>query len=205
MKYGILVFLFFLGSCSMQNYKDRLTADENARQLLQRFKSGTLVVRVPTQGKKIAYLSQALAQLPAGSSNRKRFSSMLETARSEDQLRFEWLSSAFQEFYTFSRVVFVPDSLYGAFLQGRKNVFLESAQAETVTKDVGNDVFLWLALDHDIQFGLFQYPGNRLPDPLPFRKNTFLPAFKRWLIPRKYIDNQVKWLQERLISLSPHP
>ncbi len=205
MKYTALVFLILCSSCSVRNSADRWAAAGNARDILQRFKEGTLVVRVPTQGKKRAYLRQALSQKQAGSPERIRFAAMLETARAEDELRFERISSAFHEFYTFSRVAFVPDSLYGAFLQGRKNVFVENAQAEPVTKDVGNDVYLWLALDHELQFGLFQYPGNRLPDPLPYRKNSFLPAFKRWLTPEKYIDNQVKWLQERLTSLLPHP
>jgi hypothetical protein len=171
---------------------------------LSQLASGTIVVRVPTQGKKIAFLNQSIAKT-TDSRRKKQYLSLLEEAKLEDRQRFSAIARSFERHFTFTNYAFVPDSLYRDFLAGKKDVFLREGKAAPHEEVIRGTIFVWLELENKNQFGLFTKEGTRLPDPLPYRRNTFLSGFKRWFIPEKYIDAQVRWLQRKLSSLEIIP
>lgn len=200
MRYFFFAIILVCSSCSITIQSRKKAIPEEAIQTLTQLASGTLVVRIPTQGKKVAFLKEAMART-SDQKKKSQYAAMLQQALQEDQTQFQTINESFGRHYTFSNYVFVPDSLYKNFLRGERNVFIKPGTTHVLTDTIQGEFFVWLTLEHRNQFGLFAKEGVRLPDPLPWRKNTFLAGFKRWFTPEKYIDSQVKWLQEKLTSI----
>lgn len=200
MRYIFFAIILVCSSCSITIESRKKALPNEAVQTLDQLASGTLVVRVPTQGKKIAFLKEAMART-SDQKKRGQYAALVKQAIQEDQTQFQTISTSFERHYSFSKYAFVPDSLYKNFLRGERNVFIKTDTDKVFTDTIPGEFFVWLTLEHKNQFGLFAKEGVRLPDPLPWRKNTFLAGFKRWLTPEKYIDSQVRWLQQKLTSI----
>ena len=158
-----------------------------------------LLVRVPVFGKKINYLTQALAKPNLNPKARASFERQLETTITENQAYFDILMDGFKTNYTSSQVFFVPDSLFKQFNAGRRDVFLnENNEIDPSIKGPQDDYLLMIQGNSVEQLLLVDKDGYRLDKPFPYKRNTFLPAFKKLFEREKYMSKQIAWFDKKL-------
>ena len=87
-------------------------------------KNGTLVVRLSTNTRKIEALEK-LAATTTKEKDRLRFQTMLEKTRLDTRNQNLWLMEAFQANYSFSKLLFMPDTAATDLKSGvRQGIFL---------------------------------------------------------------------------------
>lgn len=158
-----------------------------------------LLVRVPVFGKKITYLTQALAKPNLNPKTKASFEKQLETTITENKAYFDILIDGFKTNYTSSQVFFVPDSLFKQFNAGRRDVFLnENNEIDPSIKGPVGDYLLMIQGNSVEQLLLVDKNGYRLDKPFPYKRNTFLPAFKKLFEREKYMSKQIAWFNKKL-------
>ncbi len=162
----------------------------------------SLLVRVPVFGKKINYLRQALTKPNLNPKARVSFEKQLNTTVQENKEYFDLLSIGFKEKYTTSKVYFIPDSLFNAFNAGRRDVFLNQDNKIDPNIKGPTDGYLLMTQGNSVeQLLLVDKKGNRLEKPFPYKKSTFLPAFKKLFDKEKYIQSQIEWFDKKLTEV----
>lgn len=167
------------------------------------FTSGTaLLVRVPVFGKKINYLTQALAKPDLNPKARASFEKQLEATITENKVYFDIITEGFKTNYTSSEVYFVPDSLFKEFNAGRRDVFLnENNEIDPSIKGPKDDYLLMIQGNSVEQLLLVDKNGHQLDQPFPHKRNTFLPAFKKFFEREKYMSKQIAWFNKKLTEI----
>ncbi|MBC7884519.1 MAG: hypothetical protein H7X99_03545 [Saprospiraceae bacterium] len=195
--------VFLLSSCSRSSLysgdeKSMLAAEQAAKM-----ENSCLVFRVPVQAGKIRYLKNALSNSQLTPAKTTSLKSQLASTIKTNNDYYALIRSGFTAHFDATQVYFVPDSLFKAFEGGKKDVFLnENNQVDPTIQCLTDEYFLMIQSEHAEQFLLVNKNGNRLDSPFPYKKNTFLPGFKRLLSKKKYMHNQIKWFNEKLIDLS---
>jgi len=162
----------------------------------------SLLVRIPVFGKKINFLTQSLAKSNLNPKVRASFEKQLQTTIQENKEYFDLLSKGFAEKYATTKVYFVPDSLFKEFNAGRKDVFLnDNNKIDPNIKGPTEDYLLMIQGNSIEQLLLVDKEGYRLEKPFPYKKNTFLPAFKKLLDNEKYIQSQIEWFDKKLTEI----
>jgi hypothetical protein len=196
MKYTFYFFVFTICILSCRSYDLNQLRDTAA--LAQEVKKSPIVVRIPTQGKKIAYLKAKLATGILNDKVRKEYKEELAVTVTEDNAYVAILDSAFHHLFTFSKqVYFVPDSLYMAFKNGSKKVFWEQGRIIEKPEFDHSKYFQILGgSNNKEQLHLVDQYGARLPKPLPYRKqiNNYVRLFKR----NEYIEKQIQFYNFQL-------
>ena len=187
------------------NTSDRIpTIDQEEKIEKKPFLSSetALLVRVPVFGKKINYLTQALAKPNLNPKTRASFEKQLKTTISENKAYFNILTDGFKTNYTSSLVYFVPDSLFKEFNAGRRDVFLnENNEIDPSIKGPEEDYLLMIQGNSVEQLLLVDKNGHQLDKPFPYKKNTFLPAFKKLFDKKNYIISQIAWFDKKLTEI----
>ncbi|HMQ46664.1 MAG TPA: hypothetical protein PKA00_03785 [Saprospiraceae bacterium] len=104
MGLGLLTSSLFSQSLSKE------AAWAKAKEQIKELHEGTLIVRIPTQHKKIAALEELLQNKELSPANRKRLEDQLETTRQEAQNFSLYVLEAFDTVYDFSKVLFMYDT-----------------------------------------------------------------------------------------------
>jgi hypothetical protein len=175
------------------------SANLQATQEANKLHQSTLIVRVPSQGNKIRFLKSAITNPKTTSSNVVKYKKLLDETMTENKDHYDILIQGFKTNYTFSAVLFMPDSLYKSFIRGNRNVFLnESNEIDNqMICECKNYFFISHEKNNDVLV-LKNSDDQKLLSPFPYKKNTFLPSFKRLFDQEKYIHNQIKWFDEQL-------
>lgn len=98
---------------------------DSAKANIKLLKQNTLVVRLRTGASKIKALNRQINSPNVNDKLRKRYQSMLDKARAEIRAENLILMDAFKEHYTFSNVVFMPDTMSLNLKKGaKKGIFL---------------------------------------------------------------------------------
>lgn len=199
MKWNLFIYIFILltilSACTRTVYVTQPLTEEKS----DRSASIVLVVRVPTQGNKIRYYKKLLTDKPTAKVDPVYIKSQLEKTIRQDSVYLDILKTGFKTHFFAAPVYYVPDTAYKAFLAGARNVFLGSTNmVETEIKMASPHFFVLMQNQNADQLILTDKDGYRLPEPLPYKKNTFLPAFKKLINKRAYIHNQIKWFNEKL-------
>lgn len=185
----ILMFFFFVSS--------HLINAQDQSSTIQRLQSQGLVVRVPTQSKKIKVLKEIIG---SGSKNASSAQKKLSQTIKEDSTRFSNIFTAMKDNYKVTKYVFVPDSLYRRFLDNASNVFLsEDMQLIDIQGINRKDIFLMSFTDKD-QFILTNEDGYVFDAPLPYKKSIFLNSIKRVFNLKKYLATQIKYFETKIKS-----
>lgn len=130
---GFLFIAFFtciLSGCVMVKYHDYALLDhEIALTTIQQLKEDTLIVVVPTFRKKENLLQNISPKVNDPKSEHK---DRLLNLYAEREFMQRAMINAFNEFYTFSDVLYIPDSLITDFENGMNKVFFlnESMQLD---------------------------------------------------------------------------
>ncbi len=157
-----------------------------------------IVVRVPTQGKKIKYLASRISQPGISPKMAGEYSQLLLKAKSEDAAHFNLIQQSFETYFKWSEVYFIPDSLYKDFLAGSKNVCLSSVGKLMENIAPPSDYLMISTPNNPDQLVLTDKETHRLPKPYPYKRNTFLPAFKKLFNKKNYLETQIKYFNEKL-------
>jgi hypothetical protein len=120
---SISLFICLLHSCVYVNYHDYApTLQPEAESIIKRLKNDTLIVIIPTYQDKERILQSALRKA-RGRTEKKRRKQKLLNLYAERQIEMEAIINGFNEFYTFSPVLYMPDSLVSDFESGIKKAY----------------------------------------------------------------------------------
>ena len=115
---GLLSLSLLLTNCVYVKYHDYApTLQPVAETTINRLKNDTLIVIVPTYQEKERILKSSQRKA-RGKSERKRRKQKLINLYAERQIEMEAIINGFNEFYTFSPVLYMPDSLVSDFESG---------------------------------------------------------------------------------------
>lgn len=162
-----------------------------------------IVVRLATQSRKIDFLRSELSKSNISQSHSQRLQAQLDNAVNDDKAYLAYVKEAFDKHFSWSRVYYVPDSLFKSFRAGVKNVCLGQNNIPDPDLAPPDDYLLVTALDPREKLILTDRDGIRLSQPYPYRKNIIFPAFRRIINKRKFIESQVTYLNEKLFQANP--
>lgn len=182
-----------------------LSAQDNiyyAAKAAKELQEGTLAIRVFTNPGKLRQLRKLLASDEISESSRRKLEKQLRDTEKENDDYWNDLTHAVSAHYTFSKVVYMPDSLYKNFEAGEDAVFWDNARnIDTSVKMDRSSFFLLITGDNSDQLILVTKDLVRLDHPFPDRIVTFLPSFRRIFNRRGYFEKQLKGFQTKLEAL----
>ncbi len=172
-----------------------------ARSSAKALKSQSLVVRIPTQGRKINALRETLNNPKIDDKSKIKYSTMLEEAINSDKEYLSLLADIFKARYDITPVFFVPDSSYRAFKSGSKDVFIDENGVLISNQKIIDDYLLLLTDESPYKFKLYNKEGKRLSKPMPHKRDAFLPFLKVWLDKENYMADQIIFFNDRLTEI----
>ncbi|MBK8621430.1 MAG: hypothetical protein IPN79_06650 [Saprospiraceae bacterium] len=171
-----------------------------AQMEAQKLKESVLVVRVPVNGPKIRYLKTKIKE----SVDIKILQSLqeeLDHTEKDNQNRFETIREVFKSQYTFSDVLFLPDSSYLDFENDKKvKIYKDSGEEILITKKP-QMYFLLVAGENADQWILVNDGLKPLDKPFPYRATVFMSGFRRVFYRKTYYKRQISWFQKKLDAL----
>jgi hypothetical protein len=191
--WGTIV-LFSMSACTRKIKPGRLSEDVISD--VRSIKSAPLVVRLPTQSRKIEKLTQ-LVQSTADSSLQSKYLEMITKAKSDDELLSQRIREAFEKYYTYSKVVFVYDTAYSKLKMGNTTFHNHKNEVINLPTLHHYDYFVIVAgSTYREELAFVTKDHARMATPLPYRKkiNRFM-ALKQ---PEEFIRKQVSFFNERL-------
>jgi len=203
MSSRVLYFFLFISllACNppLKLQEDQLIGARNSAKTL---KSQSLVVRVPTHGRKINALRETLNNPKVDDRSKIKYEKMLNEVVASDKEYLSLIEGIFRTHYDITPVFFVPDSSYRAFKSGSKNVFIDGNGILISNPKITDDFLLLLTDDSPYKFKLFNSEGKRLPRHMPYKRDAFLPFLKVWLEKEKYVADQIIFFNDRLTEIS---
>jgi hypothetical protein len=204
-RFGNRLLVFFI-SIAVFGSASGLVCQDNmfyARKAAQELHQGTLVVRVFTNAGKIRQLRSLIDAEGISVATRKKLEKQLHDTQKENDAYWNDLRYALTAHYSFSNLLYMPDSLYKSFDTGLDEVFWdEHRNVSPHIKADRSSYFLLIAGDNPDQLILTTRDLVRLDKPFPHRISTFLPSFRRIFNRKAYLEKQVKGFQEKLSALT---
>lgn len=157
------------------------------------------IVRVPVSAVKIKYYEEKIAQRGLSNEVRQRYEKDLSETLEENKAYINLLQASFTSHFSLGNVYFLPDSSYKSFVAGQRTGFINQAGAldKSITCPHDENYFL-ISGKYKEQLLFLDQHLHKLDPPFPYKKNTFLPIFKLVLNRKKYIESQVKYLDNKL-------
>jgi hypothetical protein len=183
-------------SCGPRFYNFSAT-NTNAASILEGIRKEGIVVRVATQGRKLQYYKERMNTPGITQEQRKTYEELLMKYQKEDEAYLNVLKSGFTAKFMFSDVCFVPDTLFKRFLEGHEGNCLP-LKTESVARKWPGERRAMLSAKNDRDDLVFvTTTGERLPQPLPYKKNAWFPAFKKIFQREKFINDQIAWYHKQ--------
>ncbi|MBI1224510.1 MAG: hypothetical protein GC192_04675 [Bacteroidetes bacterium] len=122
----LLYLMVFFTAATAQEQVAGIPTPLSAYEAIQTLKNGTLVIRLATNVRRIEALEKMVATT-SKEKDRQRFENMLQKTKQETEDKNRWLMAAFQANYTFSKLLFMPDTASTLLKTGtRKGIFYGS-------------------------------------------------------------------------------
>lgn len=194
------VFLSIIAGIFCQKISAQKSFEKTAFTEAARLKNGVLIVRFPVYAPKIRFLKN---KLNASSSEkiRAKIKKQLQEVYDLNEYKFRLLDSIMEKEFRFTRVVYMPDSLYKSFLNGNRIVFLNSEGVIDSNISIGEDYYLMISGIHDDQWVLVDEHLNIPEPPFPHRIIVFLSGIRRVFAREKYYQIQIKGFNKKLSKL----
>lgn len=162
-----------------------------------------IVVRVPTYTGKINFLSKQMHNPELSLQKKAKFQNSLNKTIEKRNDYFNLIKNGFNSYFKTCEVYYIPDTLYKEHLDGNSNVFInDSAEIQSLNTEGKKFIYILQGKD-EYQLLLTDRDGNKLQKPWPYMKNTFLAAFKLLLDKEAYINNQIRYFDEKIAKLKP--
>ncbi|MFZ1748814.1 MAG: hypothetical protein WAU01_01420 [Saprospiraceae bacterium] len=160
-----------------------------------------VVIRIPTQSKKVAFLKSQVGKTGLSAKEKQKINDQITSILSEDQRVLSSILDAFKRNFKSVHFHYIPDTSYKVWLDDENIPILDSV-GTPVTTGVPSQNYLLISRRADVnQWICTDVYGNKLPEPFPYRKNIFFPAFKRLFDPDKYLEDQILWFNDRLTDV----
>ena len=163
----IIILFFLLQGCVYVSYHDYAPIIQpKAEEIINRLKGDTLIVVVPTYEDKERIL-KSTQRSARGKSDRKRAKQNLLNLYAERQVEMEAIIVAFNELYTFSSVLYIPDSLVYDFELGLNKTFFIDDQFRlnpNIKQDNRSPIKLIKQFDQEWQIKI---KDQIVPNPFP--------------------------------------
>ena len=205
MKYFpiLLSIIFLILACSKNVVITSDTEIGDPIQHANKLHNSNLIVRVPTQSKKIKYYESLLSNKSLSEKVKINYAKLNEGFRVQDSIYFENLAIGFNRYYTFSSIYYVQDTDFKLFIEGSREVFVRPHFDENqILECECNEYYIMTVERETNQFILTNSNLQKLQAPFPHKKSTFLSSFKKIIDLNTYIHNQIKWFNENLFKLS---
>ena len=168
-----------------------------------RWKDACLIVRIPVFGPKIKYLKSVLSNPETSQSSRSAVQKQLNITIDENKRYFDLIHAGFNNEFSAKEVFFLPDSLFKSYMAGEKTGFLNKNGELDTTLHCNSDNTFFIIAGKDIdQLWFVDRDLNPAGFPFPYKKNTFLGAFKKLLDKEKYVHNQISYFNEKLLLIA---
>jgi hypothetical protein len=177
-------------------YSDYDYAQTAARKL----RESVLVVRVPVNGPKVRYLKTKIKE-PVDSKARQSLQKELDYAENDNRERFDAIREVFKSQYTFSDVLFLPDSSYLDFENDKKVKIYKVSGEEILINKKPQTYFLLIAGENADQWILVNDGLKPLGKPFPYRATVFMSGLRRVFYRKTYYRKQISWFQKKLEAL----
>ena len=144
----LMMFLLFSTNLSFSQEEETLSNKERKAEALEQIKklhSGTLVVRLPSNAKKIAALQGLIDRGKLKKKAQRRTVEKLETTKKSTRSFNLTMMQALKENYHFSELLFIYDTASVALKNGQyEGIFLNDSLAIDPDIELKNDTFLGL-------------------------------------------------------------
>lgn len=162
----------------------------------------TLIVRVATQSKKIAFYQELYNS--GDYTKQDAYKAKIATYQKEDDDYISSLKEIFQQEYSATPVLFVKDSAFKDLLSD-KEITAYTHKDSTTLRRTDQQFLFFVNQDDKYEFILVDAYLNRLPQPWPYKKRIWLPSFKKLFSSHGVIRSQVKWLQKKMEEFKIKP
>ena len=166
------------------------------------WKNACLIVRIPVFASKIKYLKSILSDSKTSQASKSVIQKQLDKTLDDNKKYFELIQSSFSKEFFARDVLFLPDSLFKSFIAGEKTGFINKKGEldSSLQCDAQYSFFIITGKDSD-QLLFVDRDLNPAGFPFPYKKNTFLPAFKKLLDREKYIQKQISHFNQKLLLI----
>lgn len=194
------VSIFILLIINAMSLKSQDSDYDYAKREAQKLKESVLIVRVPVNGPKIRYLKTKLKETEEVAI-RNSIQQELEYAEKDNQSRFDAIREVIKSQYSFSDVLFLPDSSYLDFDNDKKvKVYHTNGETSFLTKKP-ETYFLMISGENFDQWVLVNAGLKPLDKPFPHRATVFMSGFRRVFYRKTYYRRQISWFQKKLEAL----
>jgi hypothetical protein len=195
-KVSIFIILIINAMSLKAQYSDYDYAQSEAQKL----KESVLIVRVPVNGPKVRYLKTKIKE-SIDSKARQSLQKELDYAENDNRDRFDAIREVFKSQYTFSDVLFLPDSSYLDFENDKKvKIYKDSGEEILITKKP-QTYFLMIAGENSDQWILVDAGLRPIGKPFPYRATVFMSGLRRVFYRKTYYRKQISWFQKKLEAL----
>lgn len=178
--------------------------DDEDREMTvkEKFDNACLIARLPVYGNKIKLLKSKIASPNTTDQNRQAFQKQLDQTIHENKEYFDLITDVFKDHFTVREVYFVPDSSFKSVLAGQNPGFFNQHGEKIDDRlcDVETNYYFITGKDKD-QFLLVDNFLKKPLNPIPHRKNIFLPSFRKIFDRKNYIQKQVIYFNTNLSKL----
>lgn len=162
------------------------------------------VLRYPVYASKTSFLKKQAYNEELSDKQREKYMKLLNSTIDDNYDYFQLISSAFNEYFNFDELYFLPDSTFKSFQAGKDVSLISKNLTEVKSQNICNDYMLFITGDDRDRFYLVDKNQIVLSEPFPYKKNTFLAVFKKLLNRQSFIENQVKYFSEKLEEIYNH-
>ena len=139
---------------------------------VKRLKKGVLIVQIATQNKKVEQIEKLIKNNPKN----KRFPKMLEETKADSDALLEATIQAYTKHFTFSKVLFMPDTMVARLYNGeRTGLFIDGSGEinESIKLETENYYISYVGIPENSNTGkkslvIVDEKGKRLSAPFPY-------------------------------------
>ncbi len=178
------------------------SSESRVNSKAEEWKDACLIVRIPVFAPKIKYLRSILSDPKTNQASKSAIQKQLDKTLDDNKTYFDLIHDGFSKEFFAKEVLFLPDSLFKSFIAGEKTGFLnKNGELDTSLQcDAKYSFFIITGKDSD-QLLFVDEDLNPAGFPFPYKKNTFLPAFKKLLDKEKYIQKQISHFNKKLLLI----
>lgn len=162
-----------------------------------------VIVRYPSHANKLSHFKQQMNRSDLPEEKKQLFTQLYENTILENSANFHLLYTTFKDEFEFNHVYFLPDSSYKTFTSNKKGLFINQFEVNDPSLSCPFDEYYFIinGKDEDQLLFVSKYL-SRAPEPLPYKKNIFFPAFKKIFNKPGYLATQVKYFNDKLKNIT---
>jgi len=116
---GFLLLCLFIGTPTWGQTEESVPPTRPAiLELLDDMRQGALIVRIPTNAKKISAIQATIDRPNLSEAQRERLTEQLESVQEETEKFYQDVRASFLTFYSWSEIYFIPDYAVAEYLKG---------------------------------------------------------------------------------------